>query len=266
MKSECNSVERQPLQQSEYTRTKLQAPARLLDRSYRTQRLPAWQGQYRRRCELTLLRQAEARGRQQVLDELRLLEHGQLKTHVLAVQRCLAQARATEASELRARWLDESQRQAQRLLDVVVQLHQSVGSSALPDDLEQTVADVARSLVVAYPHCACQVEVIGQRLPIGAQIQRALILVLYNALSNAYRHGSPTRIGVQLQYAPDALILVVCDDGCGMALDASDWVGRGLRDMRALVARHGGTLRISSAPGAGTELRAFFPLDEQRYT
>jgi signal transduction histidine kinase len=57
----------------------------------------------------------------------------------------------------------------------------------------------------------------------------------------------------QLQYAPDALILVVCDDGQGMPPTASQRSGgRGLRDTRDLVAQHRGTLRIVSEPGAGT--------------
>jgi len=218
-----------------------------------------------RQRELMLLRLGEARGRQEVLDEVRLLEHGQLKTHVLAVQRCLTQARATAAIEQRVHWLDEGMSQVRRLLEVVVLLHQGVGSSALPDDLEQSVADVARSLAVAYPHCACQVEVAGLRPPqVSEPIRRALTLVLYNALSNAYRHGEPSHISVRLQYAPDGLVLVVRDDGCGMRLDRPNPAGRGLRDMYALAAQQGGTLKIMSAPGAGTELRATFPVEPTR--
>ncbi|MEI7642933.1 MAG: ATP-binding protein [Chloroflexales bacterium] len=217
-----------------------------------------------RQHELVLLRLGEARGRQEILDEVRMLEHGQLKAHILALQHCLTLARDAESPEQRAAWLDEGLTQTRRLLEVVVMLHQAVGSSALPSDLECTLADVAQSLAVAYPACACRVEVSGQRpAHLGEPIQRALILVLYNALSNAYTHGRPAMITVQLQYAPDALILVVCDDGQGM--DDADLTrrpgGRGLRDVRQLMAQHGGTLLVASEPQAGTRITATFPLD-----
>jgi hypothetical protein len=211
--------------------------------------------------ELMLLRLGEARGRQAILDEVRMLEHGHLKTHVLAVQRCLILARDAPTPAQRSDWLTVGLHQTQRLLDLVVTLHQTAGSSALPSDLEHTMVDVAESLAVAYPRCGCQVEVAGQRpTSLDAALTRTLILVLYNALSNAYRHGHPTQIAVQLQYAPDALILVVHDDGQGIAsLDAAHQ-GRGLRDMRELVAAHGGSLRITSSPVVGTHVRVTLPL------
>lgn len=213
--------------------------------------------------EQMLLRLGEARGRQEVLDDVRMLEHGQLKTHVLAVQRCLTLARDAASVEQRDQWLDEGLSQARRLLEVVVMLHQAVGTSALPSDLERTVVDVTQSLAVAYPRARCQVEVAGRRPGfIGDSVKRAVILVLYNALNNAYLHGRPAQVAVQLQYAPDALILVVCDDGQGMPPAGQRSGGRGLRDMRDLVAQHRGTLRIVSEPGAGTQMRVTFPLDE----
>ena len=208
-----------------------------------------------------LLRLGEARGRQAILDEVRMLEHGHLKTHVLAVQRCLILARDAPTPDQRTDWLDAGLRQTRRLLDLVVTLHQTAGSSALPSDLEHTMADVAESLAVAYPHCSCQVEVTGQRPTLlDTALTHTLILVLYNALSNAYRHGHPDQITVQLQYAPDALILVIHDDGQGMAVTDGAYQGRGLRDMRDLVAAHGGSLRITSTPDVGTQLRVTMPL------
>lgn len=212
--------------------------------------------------ELVLLRLGEARGRQEILDEVRMLEHGQLKSHILALQRCLTLARDGESPEQRAYWLDEGLSQTRRLLEVVVMLHQSVGTSALPSDLERTLADVAQSLAVAYPACACRVEVFGRRpARLGETIQRALILVLYNALNNAYTHGRPATIAVQLQYAPDALILIVRDDGRGITGAARRSGGRGLRDVSQLVEQHGGTLIVASEPQVGTRITAIFPLD-----
>lgn len=234
--------------------------------------------------ELDLIRIGEERGRQAVLNEVRMLEHGQLKPHVLAVQRCLVQAQLADTADERAWWVSEGVRQVRHLLDIVETLYQSVSMSALPSDFEQTIADIAQSLVVAYPHIASHVEVLGQKPDqIPESIQQTATMVLYNALSNAYRHANPTTVSVQLQYAPDAVILVVRDDGIGIDSAIVSAITqptartergsialahRGLRDMHDVVERLAGTLRIFSAPGYGTEIRVILPYhppQHQRY-
>lgn len=226
-------------------------------------RAERWQGQGR---DLALLRLGEARGRQEVLDEVRMLEHGQLKAHVLAVQHCLIQACHAGSPAECTRLLDDGLVQTHHLLEVVVSLHQAVSDSALPDDLEQTVVDVVRSLGVAYPTCACRVEVVGRRsASISGLARRALTLVLYNALNNAFTHGRPSQVAVQLRYAPDALIMVVEDDGAGMVVADERPGRRGLRDIRHLIEAHGGTLSIISSPQTGTKLTAVLPIPDERY-
>lgn len=209
----------------------------------------------------TLLCLGEARGRQAVLDEVRMLEHAQLKAHVMATQRCLLQAQAAnEPGEIR-RWVDAGTVQVTRLLQVVVGLHHAAGDSALPSDLEQTARDTVASLAVAYPHCTCTLDVCGPRpTAIDDVVQRAVVLMLYNALHNAYTHGRPSAVQVQLQYAPDALMLVVRDNGHGGASLAHAGAGRGLSDIEQLAARCGGVLRIESTPTSGTVVTASVPL------
>lgn len=214
------------------------------------------------RLHAALLQLGEARGRQAVLDEVRMLEHAQLKAHVMAVQRCLAHAQAAAGADEVQGWLAEGAAQAHRLLQVVVGLHHAAGDSALPGDLEQAARDTVASLAVAYPACTCTLEVCGRPVAApGALVRRAAILVLYNALHNAYTHGRPSQVVVQLQYAPDALILVVRDNGAGGAWAASDVrSGRGLDDMQQLVRCCGGACVIDSAAGDGTTVTATFPL------
>lgn len=207
------------------------------------------------------MRHGEEQGRQQALEEVRMVAHGHLKTHVLAVQRCLVHARDARSDEEQAYWIDAGLQQAKHLLETVVLLHQSLGPSLLPNDFEQTVVDVARSLIVAYPHVRCHVEVLGQKpayLPDA--IKRAASMVFYNAINNAYRHANPTTVTVHLQYATDALIVSISDDGCGMPEHLERTSGRGLRDMQAVVQEQYGELTIWSDRYRGTEVRAVFPL------
>lgn len=219
-------------------------------------------GQGQSSYDLALVQLGEARGRQQILDEVRMLEHGQLKAHVLAVQQCIVRAQGLDhsTSSLEA-FLAEAMEQTNRLLKVVVSLHQAVSDSALPDDLEQTVVEVARSLSAVYPACGCRVEVLGERRSTVAEpVKRALTLVLYNAANNALIHGQPSQLVIQLRYAPDALILEVNDNGKGMVETERRAGGRGLRDVRQLIESLQGTLTVTSTAMVGTTLTALVPL------
>lgn len=212
--------------------------------------------------DLALLQLGEARGRQQILDDVRMLEHGQLKAHVLAVQQCITRAQQLDnPAPMREALLAQAMEQTNRLLKVVVCLHQAVSDSALPDDLEQTVVEVARSLAAVYPACGCRVEVRGERRStLSEPVKRALTLVLYNAANNALIHGQPSQLVIQLRYAPDALILEVNDNGKGMVETERRADGRGLRDVRQLIESLQGTLTITSTAMAGTTLTALVPL------
>jgi glucose-6-phosphate-specific signal transduction histidine kinase len=213
------------------------------------------------RLRHALLAQGEALGRQALMEEVRMLTHAQLKAHAMATQRCLLQARDADDARACATWLATGLEQCEQLVQVVVGLHQRVGDSALPDDLEQTVRETVAGLSLAYPDCACRVEVFGRRTrTIGPEIQRALVLVLYNALHNAYTHARPSSVQVQLQYAPDAIVLLVGDNGTGTTPHSGPHFGRGLSDMQHLIACFGGRLRIEQQPGTGTLVSATVPL------
>ena len=214
----------------------------------------------RRTALASLLHWAEQRGRQHTLEEVRMLVHGQLTPHMIAVQHCIATAQAAQSSQERDECLKQGCIQAHKLHQLVVELHSGTGSSMLAGDFEQTLRETALSLSAVYPACACHVKVSGPPSPLRDAVQRAFVIVLYNALHNAYRHADPSSIHVHFQYAPDATILVVADDGCGLAAEEQvSRRGRGLQDMQRVVAAQGGTLAIESTEGNGTRICATIP-------
>ena len=84
----------------------------------------------------------------------------------------------------------------------------------------------------------------------------ALLRIAGEAVGNAVRHGSATRIDVRLTAVP--LSLSVTDDGCGFPGDspAGGRVGGfGLTSMRERAEGIGATLGIDSHPGDGTTVR-----------
>ena len=86
--------------------------------------------------------------------------------------------------------------------------------------------------------------------------------VCQEALANVRKHAQASTVRVRLCYDHDAIRLKVADDGCGFASaglsDAANG-GYGLRGMRDRVRQVGGSVLVTSAPGAGTEILAEVP-------
>jgi len=94
-------------------------------------------------------------------------------------------------------------------------------------------------------------------------LEHAVLRVTQEALANAVRHGDADLITVRLHADHDGVVLEITDNGQGFDVAArqADAAGLGLRAMCDRVAEHGGVLAIDSAPGAGTRVRARFPLE-----
>jgi two-component system sensor histidine kinase UhpB len=90
--------------------------------------------------------------------------------------------------------------------------------------------------------------------------ERELVIyrVAQEAMTNAIRHARAASIGVALQMSEDRLTLSVRDDGRGMRDGGPE--GGGMRGMRERASLVGGTLRVMSAPRAGTEVHLEIPL------
>ncbi|MFT3913680.1 MAG: histidine kinase [Anaeromyxobacteraceae bacterium] len=93
--------------------------------------------------------------------------------------------------------------------------------------------------------------------------------VVQEAVTNALRHAHARGLEVALSRRDGALRLAVKDDGAGF--DVEDALARsaggdhiGLLGMRERVEMMGGGLEIASAVGAGTEVRAWLPLEVVR--
>lgn len=110
--------------------------------------------------------------------------------------------------------------------------------------------------------------------------ERAFIQVAINLLSNALKFTEQGSIRARLCSDGNAIILRVTDTGCGIpaerlprvfeAFEQADngytssnmGTGLGLTLVRGLVGLHGGSCRIESEEGVGTEVTASFPLPE----
>ena len=92
-------------------------------------------------------------------------------------------------------------------------------------------------------------------------VEDALFRVAQEAVINAARHASASRIAIEVRALDTQVQLIITDDGVGFDLDVpaagpDHW---GLKNMRERARAVGGELRITTAPGAGTRVTADAP-------
>jgi signal transduction histidine kinase len=93
-----------------------------------------------------------------------------------------------------------------------------------------------------------------------SQQSAALAGAVGEALTNVAKHAATTSAALRLAATPAALVVTVLDHGCGFD-PAAQSEGMGLKEsIRGRVTESGGTVRIDTAPGAGTYLEITMPL------
>jgi len=92
-----------------------------------------------------------------------------------------------------------------------------------------------------------------------SELEAAVYYCCLEALQNASKHaGDRTSATLRLWEEAGSLRFAVDDDGAGFD-PASGTLGAGLTNMRDRIGAVGGTLRIESAPGAGTHIQGSVP-------
>jgi signal transduction histidine kinase len=100
------------------------------------------------------------------------------------------------------------------------------------------------------------------RAPVG--IETACFRIAQEVLSNVSRHAGARQVDVTLTAQDDTLEVTIRDDGVGFNVE-NERAGLGLVGMNERAELAGGRLYIESAPGAGTTLRARFPLPSPKF-
>lgn len=172
----------------------------------------------------------------------------------------LASTPAAESCELARSMVAHCQAEARRIIwdlresdEVTSILSQALTRSLAANHIEgkaQTTFEVEGEEVALAPGCVHHLVCIGQE-----------------AVSNAIRHASPTRILVRVNYASDSVCLSIRDDGCGFQpghRTSSRHGHFGIAVMQERVRKLGGAFRIHSQPGSGTEVAVEVPFNTMR--
>jgi signal transduction histidine kinase len=103
-------------------------------------------------------------------------------------------------------------------------------------------------------------KVEGAPGPLDPGVALTVYRIVQEALTNALKHAGMAAVEVRLLFAPQELIVEVCDTGRGPQLGTGA-IGHGLLGMRERVMLYGGTLRTGPRPGGGYRVYAKIPLD-----
>jgi signal transduction histidine kinase len=129
------------------------------------------------------------------------------------------------------------------------QISAGVRPTRLDNGLAAALHDLARTAPIAV-----EVRAPIERVPAG--VEAAAYFIACEALTNAVKHASASKVSLTALQDDGTLRLSVEDDGVGGALARR---GSGLAGMRERVAAYGGTLRLTSPHGGGTTIEVAIP-------
>jgi signal transduction histidine kinase len=129
---------------------------------------------------------------------------------------------------------------------------QDSGENTLPVKLRRTTEQANGNGIEA------TFNLFGAYRSMSPEMEREFLRVGQEAIHNVKKHAGARHLVVQLEYGPAEIALVVRDDGRGFKIN--EGVGAapghyGLTGMRERADAIGGTLELTSDPGAGTTVR-----------
>ena len=138
----------------------------------------------------------------------------------------------------------------------MIEARRSVGSLRPHDkNAGDVVAVLERTTELARRTTDVPIELVIEELPdLGGGVEREIVAIAQEALTNAVRHARARNIKVHAAGSRSlGLRLSVADDGRGIAKERFG-TGFGLTSMQERAERIGGSLTIVTAPRAGTEV------------
>ena len=121
------------------------------------------------------------------------------------------------------------------------------------DRLESLVEEVRESGVPV------ELVVEGAPVEVDSGVDLSAFRIVQEALTNVMKHAGPASAWVRVRYGPDAVELVVEDDGRGLSTMPDGHVGLGLVGMRERAGVVGGEVHCGPRQGGGFKVAATLP-------
>jgi len=176
-------------------------------------------------------------------------------------------------ADLIARDADEQAAQELTLISAAVdradhEVRQSIASlravPVLDRTLQEHLADVVADFTQSVPEVAIDVVSADDHdVVLESDAMAQVLRVVQEALQNARRHASASRVTIRLERQGAVYRVMIHDNGCGFDPSAVNGKGHfGLSIMQARAARIGGDLMIEAAPGQGTHVILAWPVQQ----
>jgi PAS domain S-box-containing protein len=137
-----------------------------------------------------------------------------------------------------------------------------------PQALEKAgFADALRAIInntAAGTTLRAEFRIDGEARELGPAVEEHLLHIGQEALTNAIRHARATKFQARLAFEAAAVRLELRDNGDGFVVQSGNGAGIGLIGMKERAAQIGGTLTVSSEPGAGTRIATVAPYQQAR--
>ena len=132
----------------------------------------------------------------------------------------------------------------------------------IPDDLPRALDQAARDLLQLQP-AQFAMSVLGTPRPLHLVVLEEVYQIAREALVNAQRHASASKIQLEITFSPRKLRVCIRDNGKGIEPEVLEHRGIpghwGLSGMRERARKIGAKLSIRAEPGAGTEIELQVP-------
>ncbi len=152
-----------------------------------------------------------------------------------------------ESEEIADRAIEEARLAHDELRELARGLH--------PVALSERGLGPALAALLEHSALPVELDVDGERFP--EQLEVAAYYIVAEAVTNAGKHASATRIEVRVRVRAERVEIEVADDGVGGAR----LEGSGLRGLADRAEALGGELTVASEPGRGTRVHAVFGRD-----
>jgi two-component system sensor histidine kinase UhpB len=129
--------------------------------------------------------------------------------------------------------------------------------------LEPAIRDLVEFWRARCPEIAFEIRTEAAEEGMGDDVREASYRVVQEGLSNAIRHGRPTRVAVSLSAEDSGLVVTVADNGAHDPAEPRREPGYGIIGMKERVAQAGGVLDIDEGRG-GWIVTARLPVERRK--
>lgn len=163
----------------------------------------------------------------------------------------------------------------QRLLDVArtaeADIRESIRGMRLSLNEKGLLASLEKYLIQFEQNYSIQTKIINTEIftenLLNPMVEVQLLRIIQEALTNVRKHAASNLVSIQFNKQDHLLSISIQDDGHGFELIDGEIQSDGhfgLQMMRERVDKIGGSIRISSQPGSGTEVLVCVPMEVKK--